>query len=169
MYYIYSFLQNPSALTADHRFPIETLMGLIGWGTITTRGAGSPAPCELLTPTLTQLTRSECSPLAARATFYYGNYDGKNSPPTFALQFDGNKWWDEVETSTTEYYYKEVIYVMKRDSITVCVAQTKAGQFPFITALQVRRLESSMYRYIDNSYPLIGWRRVAFGLNTYVR
>ncbi|WJZ88796.1 hypothetical protein VitviT2T_008066 [Vitis vinifera] len=36
-----------------------------------------------------------------RASFYYGNYDHKSSPPTFALQFDGNPW-ATVVTSTLE-------------------------------------------------------------------
>lgn len=99
-----------------------------------------------------------------RASFYYGNYDGKSSPPAFALQFDGNEW-GQVQTSNTEYYYNEVTYVMKTDVISVCVAQTVAGQFPFITALEVRSLETYMYRHVDDSYPLFLRERSAFGTN----
>ncbi|XP_057781671.1 uncharacterized protein At1g24485-like [Salvia miltiorrhiza] len=98
-----------------------------------------------------------------RASFYYGNYDGKNSPPTFALSFDGNVW-TTVQTSNTSYYYYEVTYVMKRDSISVCLAQTEAEQFPFISALEVRRLEKYMYMHVDDGYPLFVWKRVAFRL-----
>ncbi|KAK4441126.1 putative LRR receptor-like serine/threonine-protein kinase [Sesamum alatum] len=103
-----------------------------------------------------------------RATFYYGNYDGKSSPPTFDLQFDGNHW-ATVETSSTEYVYHEVTYVMKKDSISVCVAQTNPGEFPFISALEVRGLETYMYVNVDENYPLFLRRRVAFGSNATIR
>ncbi|KAL1558080.1 putative LRR receptor-like serine/threonine-protein kinase [Salvia divinorum] len=103
-----------------------------------------------------------------RASFYYGNYDGKSLPPTFALHFDGN-FWDTVQTSNTESYYYEVTYVLKRDFISVCLAQTEPGQFPFISALAVRSLESYMYKQVSDSYPLFLWTRVAFGSNTSFR
>ncbi|XP_057778369.1 uncharacterized protein At1g24485-like [Salvia miltiorrhiza] len=106
-----------------------------------------------------------------RASFYYGNYDGKNSPPGFALSFDGNVWTD-VQTSndTKHYYYYEVIYVMKKDSISVCLIQTETEQIPFISALEIRRLESDMYSDVDDDYPLLRWERVAFGSgDTYFR
>ncbi|KAG8387769.1 hypothetical protein BUALT_Bualt02G0055700 [Buddleja alternifolia] len=103
-----------------------------------------------------------------RASFYYGNYDQKSSPPSFDLQFDGNHWVT-VETSNTEYVYYEIIYVVKGDSISVCVAQTKPGQFPFISALEVRSVDLSMYSNVDQDYPLHLIRRVAYGTNETVR
>ncbi|GFP99562.1 uncharacterized protein at1g24485 [Phtheirospermum japonicum] len=103
-----------------------------------------------------------------RASFYYGNYDNKSTPPTFDLQFDGN-YWATVETSSTEYVYHEVTYVMKKDSISVCVAQTSTGQFPFISALEVRGLESYMYSNINVTFPLFLRRRVTFGSNATIR
>ncbi|KAL6577239.1 hypothetical protein OROMI_011515 [Orobanche minor] len=103
-----------------------------------------------------------------RATFYYGNYDNKSSPPLFDLQFDGNPW-TTVETSSTEYVYYEVTYVMKKDSISVCIAQTNPGQFPFISSLEVRGLESYMYFHVDDTYPLFLRKRVVFGSNATIR
>ncbi|KAL0436840.1 UNVERIFIED_CONTAM: hypothetical protein Sradi_0391900 [Sesamum radiatum] len=103
-----------------------------------------------------------------RATFYYGNYDGQSAPPTFDLQFDGNHW-ATVQTSSTQYVYHEVTYVMKKDSISVCVAQTNPGQFPFISALEVRGLESYMYTNVEDNYPLFLRKRVAFGSNATIR
>ncbi|KAG8371403.1 hypothetical protein BUALT_Bualt13G0084100 [Buddleja alternifolia] len=103
-----------------------------------------------------------------RATFYYGNYDSKSSPPTFELQFDGNPWVT-VETSSSDYVYYEVAYVMKNDSISVCVAQTNSGQFPFISAIEVRGLEMFMYGVTNANYPLFLRRRVAFGSNATIR
>ncbi|KAL2487820.1 Leucine-rich repeat protein kinase family protein [Forsythia ovata] len=103
-----------------------------------------------------------------RASFYYGNYDKKSSPPTFDLQFDGNNWVT-VQTSSTGYIYYEAIYVMKQDYISVCVAQTQPNQFPFISALEVRGLDSYMYSYFDENYPLFLVKRVAYGANATVR
>ncbi|KAH6765611.1 hypothetical protein C2S52_016594 [Perilla frutescens var. hirtella] len=103
-----------------------------------------------------------------RATFHYGNYDGKSSPPTFDLLFDGYVW-GSVDTSGSLPALFEVIYVTKRESISVCLAQTETGQFPFISALEIRSLESSMYRAVGDSYPLFPRRRVAFGTNATIR
>ncbi|PIN07495.1 Non-specific serine/threonine protein kinase [Handroanthus impetiginosus] len=103
-----------------------------------------------------------------RASFYYGNYDSKSLPPTFDLHFDGNHW-TTVETSSTEVVYHEVTYVMKTNSISVCIAQTNPGEFPFISALEVRSLESDMYSHIGDSLPLLLRRRIAFGANSTIR
>lgn len=103
-----------------------------------------------------------------RASFYYGNYDKKSSPPTFDLQFDGN-YWVTVETSSTDYVYYEVTYVVKGDYVSVCVAQTKPGQFPFISALEVRSLLYTMYSHVDQNYPLHLIKRVAYGANGTIR
>ncbi|XP_051134471.1 probable LRR receptor-like serine/threonine-protein kinase At1g05700 [Andrographis paniculata] len=103
-----------------------------------------------------------------RASFNYGNYDGKSSPPTFDLLLDGNRW-GTVETSSSDYVYYEVIYVMKKDSIVVCVAQTTEGHLPFISALEVRGLEANMYSYIDDIYPLFLMRRAAYGAKSTIR
>ncbi|KAK1588779.1 hypothetical protein Q3G72_026936 [Acer saccharum] len=54
-----------------------------------------------------------------RASFYYGNYDSKSSPPTFDLQFDGNHWIT-VATSMDTAIFHEAIYVAKGDAISVC-------------------------------------------------
>ncbi|CAI9770531.1 unnamed protein product [Fraxinus pennsylvanica] len=81
-----------------------------------------------------------------RASFYYGNYDKKSSPPTFDLQFDGN-YWLTVETSSTDYVSYEAIYVAKKNYISVCVAQTKPNQIAYGANATVR--------YIDDLYDRI--------------
>ena len=103
-----------------------------------------------------------------RASFYYGNYDQKSSPPTFALQFDGNPWATVVTSSDLVIYY-EAIYAVKGDSTSVCVAQTHANQFPFISALEMASLGSNMYSSLDSNYALFLRRRVAFGANETIR
>ncbi|XP_073145614.1 receptor-like protein kinase At3g21340 [Henckelia pumila] len=107
--------------------------------------------------------------ILVRASFYYGNYDGKSTPPSFDLQFDGNHW-TSVTTSSTEYVSYEVIYGMKKNNISICVAQTRADEFPFMSALEVRSLESNMYTFLINgTYPLFLLKRVAYAANSTIR
>lgn len=103
-----------------------------------------------------------------RAIFYYGNYDGRSSPPTFDLHYDGNHW-ATVETETDNSIYYEVIYVMKKSSVSVCVSKTRPGEFPFISAIVVRGLEPAMYQYVGSESPLFTLRRVAYGSNSTIR
>ncbi|OWM89341.1 uncharacterized protein At1g24485-like [Punica granatum] len=102
--------------------------------------------------------------LLVRASFFYGNYDGKSSPPSFGLQIDGNDWVKVVTDMETEtYIYYELIYVSKGDSISMCLVQTDSSQYPFISALEVRTLESPMYRNFDANQALSLVGRHAFG------
>lgn len=103
-----------------------------------------------------------------RASFNYGNYDMKSSPPTFDLLFDGN-FWVTVETSNDYMVYYEAIYVVKGDSISICVAQTKPNQFPFMSALEVRSLDSNMYSKVDSSVALFLQNRTAYGADSAIR
>ncbi|KAK2969174.1 hypothetical protein RJ640_016194, partial [Escallonia rubra] len=103
-----------------------------------------------------------------RASFFYGNYDNKSSPPTFDLQFDGN-YWDTVETSSDELVDREVIYVVKGETTSVCVAQTTPNQFPFMSALEIRSLDSLMYSLVDSNFALYLNRRAASSANETIR
>ena len=99
----------------------------------------------------------------ARASFAYGNYDGKDSPPTFELQSDG-KFWATVNATIDNYY--EAIYVTKANTTSICVAQTLHGQIPFISALELRSLNSSMYGHVDPNHALFMAYRANSGGNT---
>ncbi|XP_054789296.1 probable LRR receptor-like serine/threonine-protein kinase PAM74 [Prosopis cineraria] len=96
------------------------------------------------------------------ASFFYGNYDGKNSPPTFELHFDGN-FWATVNTTSPRGVYHEAIYVTKRNMTSVCVAQKFEDQTPFISGLEIRSLEMSMYRHVDSGLALFLSSRVNAG------
>ena len=101
-----------------------------------------------------------------RASFYYGNYDGKDSPPVFDLQFDGN-FWTTVNTSLRSYdvLSYETMYVVKRNFTSICVAQTKPGQLPFISAIEVRSLGINMYSQVPSNLALHLIQRAALGAN----
>ncbi|XP_068669468.1 probable LRR receptor-like serine/threonine-protein kinase At1g05700 [Aristolochia californica] len=102
--------------------------------------------------------------LLLRASFYYGNYDKRSSPPSFDLQFDGNHWVT-VTTAIDMNVYYEVIYVAKNDAISVCVAQTQADNIPFVSAIEVRSLEAHMYSQVEDTSGLFLIRRFNFGSN----
>ncbi|KAI3986899.1 hypothetical protein MKX01_014600 [Papaver californicum] len=107
-----------------------------------------------------------------RASFYYGNYDNKSTPPTFHLQFNGNNW-TQVVTSKDEVVYQELIYSLNSNSSTiiVCLAQTHVDNLPFISALEVRSWDSDIYSSYtaDTNYPLIINQRMAFGISAAIR
>ncbi|PON97310.1 Cupredoxin, partial [Trema orientale] len=104
-----------------------------------------------------------------RVSFHYGNYDGKSSPPSFDLHADGNYWATVEFSSNDEVARYEAIYVVKGDHISVCVAQIHPNQFPFISAIEVRSLDSNMYGHVDSNYALLGRLTVAYGSNTSIR
>ncbi|XP_031485654.1 putative leucine-rich repeat receptor-like serine/threonine-protein kinase At2g19230 [Nymphaea colorata] len=102
------------------------------------------------------------------AHFFYGNYDGKSSPPSFDLLFDGNHW-ASVITSSTESYYSEVIYAPKRDNISVCLNRTSPNQTPFISILVIREFELGMCETDDEEDVLLRRSRIAFGADDLLR
>lgn len=104
-----------------------------------------------------------------RASFHYGNYDGKSSPPSFDLHSDGNYWTTVSFSGDDDVSIYEAIYVVKGDYISVCVAQINPSQFPFVSALEVRSLESNMYGHVDSNYALLVRQMVAYGAKTSVR
>ncbi|KAI3997397.1 hypothetical protein MKX01_017767 [Papaver californicum] len=107
-----------------------------------------------------------------RASFYYGNYDNKSSPPTFNLQFNGNNWRQFTRdiTTTNEIVYTEVVYSLHDgNNINVCLAQTKPDNIPFISALEIRSLDSDAYNYVPSDFPLFFIGRFGYGTNTTTR
>lgn len=105
--------------------------------------------------TITNLNEGER--VLVRASFFYGNYDGKNSPPTFDLLFDGNHWETMKLSNYTEdtIVYTEAVYDVIGNSTTVFVAQTLPNQLPFISALELRSLGSNMYRHGGSNTVLV--------------
>ncbi|KAK6926891.1 Malectin-like domain, partial [Dillenia turbinata] len=90
-----------------------------------------------------------------RASFYYGNYDSKSTPPTFDLLFDGN-FWDTINTTPDTVIYREVTYIPKSKNISLCLGQKYTNQFPIISTIEVRSLGSNIYSLKDISeYPLL--------------
>ncbi|KAJ6353974.1 hypothetical protein OIU76_002910 [Salix suchowensis] len=115
------------------------------------------------------ITDIKGSLVLVRASFFYGNYDKKSSPPSFDLLLDGNYWSTVNTTLDNEPVIYEVMYFVKSDTTSICLAQTQPNQFPFISALEVRILDSKMYAIVDPNYALYVRARVAYGANSTVR
>ncbi|GKB69033.1 leucine-rich repeat transmembrane protein kinase protein, partial [Tanacetum coccineum] len=100
-----------------------------------------------------------------RASFYYGNYDFKGQPPEFDLYLGSDHWY-RIVFSTSRIIRHEIIHLTSSDYIYVCLINIGLGN-PFISALELMLLESSMYATRLES--LILFRRINFGTNEIVR
>ncbi|KAI3411530.1 Protein kinase domain-containing protein [Psidium guajava] len=97
-----------------------------------------------------------------RASFWYGNYDGKNQAPAFDLHIDGNYWFT---MNSSSYIYEEIIYTPPRDYIQVCLVNTDSG-VPFISILELRLLDNSTYQ-INSGALVTNWRYNLESADTY--
>ncbi|PNX77261.1 leucine-rich repeat receptor-like protein kinase at2g19210-like protein [Trifolium pratense] len=88
-----------------------------------------------------------------RASFVYGNYDGKNFLPEFDIYL-GAKWWESVVfEDSSSVITKEIIFSASSDYVHVCLFNTGKGT-PFISVLELRVLNSDAY--LVNSLELLG-------------
>ncbi|WJX42991.1 hypothetical protein P8452_30154 [Trifolium repens] len=88
-----------------------------------------------------------------RASFAYGNYDGKNSLPEFDIYL-GAKWWESIVfEDSSSVITKEIIFAASSDYVHVCLFNTGKGT-PFISVLELRVLNSDAY--LVNSLELLG-------------
>lgn len=98
-----------------------------------------------------------------RAGFYYSNYDGLSSPPTFDLFLDGKKW-STVDTSTIEGpIYHEVVYMPRGSEFDLCLVQTKKEDVPFVSSIELVSLPSNFYSHLEGDYSFILLSRTNLG------
>ncbi|GAB4842340.1 hypothetical protein Ancab_012310 [Ancistrocladus abbreviatus] len=79
-----------------------------------------------------------------RARFMYGNYDGKNSIPTFDVYIGVNFWLRVKLNSATDRLHPELMYNTTGASIFICLVNIGEGT-PFISVLELRPLSNSIY------------------------
>ncbi|KAB1212179.1 hypothetical protein CJ030_MR5G001739 [Morella rubra] len=106
-----------------------------------------------------------------RASFYYGNYDGKHSPPEFDLLIDGShlRTMSLQKYADNAYLITEIIYVVNGNATSFCLARTLPNQLPFINALELRSLGPKMYNRVGSKSFLLLRNRVAQGANQTIR
>ena len=98
-----------------------------------------------------------------RATFMYGNYDGKGNLPQFDLYLGPNKWDTVKVLNSSISLVKELIDVPSRNYIHVCLVNTGSGT-PFISAIELRPLKNTTY--ITKAGSLALFLRVDVGSKT---
>ncbi|KAI4381047.1 hypothetical protein MLD38_007164 [Melastoma candidum] len=98
-----------------------------------------------------------------RASFSYGNYDNRSSPPAFDIHIDVNSW---LTYSGSRYFCQEVIYILQRDYVQVCLINTGNG-VPFISAVELRLLDNGIYPF--ESGALVREDRYAMGSSRSIR
>ncbi|KAF8012171.1 hypothetical protein BT93_I0334 [Corymbia citriodora subsp. variegata] len=89
-----------------------------------------------------------------RASFWYGNYDGRNQIPKFDLYIDVNYW--ATVAYDVDYGNEEIMYVSKEDDIQVCLVNTGTG-VPYISALELRVLDDDIYQ-LGYGFLQCAWR-----------
>lgn len=101
-----------------------------------------------------------------RATFQYGSLESEGSYPNFQLYLDATKWATVTVFESERVYVKEMIIRAPSSSIDVCLCCATTGS-PFISTLELRRLNLSMYAtdFEDNFFLKVA-ARVNFGAPT---
>ncbi|CAI0442970.1 unnamed protein product [Linum tenue] len=86
-----------------------------------------------------------------RAGFYYGNYDAYGRPPTFDVHLDGRKWTTVNTTTAQGAVYYEAVYVTQgKDEIELCLVQTRRGEVPFVSSVEMVPLWDGLYSEMGN-------------------
>ncbi|XP_049395942.1 probable LRR receptor-like serine/threonine-protein kinase At1g05700 [Solanum stenotomum] len=86
-----------------------------------------------------------------RASFLYGNYDGKNQ---LLINFDlhlGVDFWATIQiVNASVPLYGEIIHILSSDFVQVCLVNKDRGT-PFISALELRLLNTTIYKTTSGS------------------
>ncbi|KAJ0101822.1 hypothetical protein Patl1_06224 [Pistacia atlantica] len=139
---------------------------MIGWWNV---DCGSTVqrlgPNSLMWTTDKDFTKFGFNKLVARR-FFYGNYDGNSSPPTFDLYIDNIKW-STVNTYTIGGpIYVEALHMTRGfGSIRVCLRQTNEAEIPFISSLEAVPFCVYLYKKMESNATFALVNRVNFGRN----
>ncbi|KAK1578844.1 hypothetical protein Q3G72_033552 [Acer saccharum] len=91
-----------------------------------------------------------------RAYFLYGNYDQQDKVPGFDLYIGPDKWESIKLESASSAVIKEIIHVLPSSYLDFCLVNTGSGT-PFISALEMRLLNSTIYKPDQSRISLNGF------------
>ncbi|XP_074573921.1 putative LRR receptor-like serine/threonine-protein kinase At1g05700 [Curcuma longa] len=98
-----------------------------------------------------------------RATFMYGNYDGRNSRSiSFDLYLGVNLWKTINLTDPAATVWTEAMAVALDDAFSVCLANTGKGT-PFVSAMDVRPLKDEIYPEVNATRSMVVFDRLNMG------
>lgn len=104
-----------------------------------------------------------------RTRFLYGDYDGESKAPKFDVVYDG-KHRDSVVTTTFEKVTQsETIFIPENGNISVCFFRTLSNEHPFVSTIEVRRLDDSMCTDLGPKEGFILQQRTAYGAQELIR
>ncbi|KAJ0235412.1 Uncharacterized protein HA466_0265950 [Hirschfeldia incana] len=98
-----------------------------------------------------------------RTRFNYGNYDGENTGPKFDVVYDGKHRDSVVITTFTSGTRSEAIFVPESGNTSVCFFRMFLNENPFVSTIEVRRLDDSMYTDLGPKEGFILQQRNAYG------
>ncbi|CAG7869969.1 unnamed protein product [Brassica rapa] len=104
-----------------------------------------------------------------RTMFYYGNYDGKASSPTFSVVFEGKHRGTVSISSAFEPYTLELIFSPASGETSVCFVRTSSSSNPFVSSIEVADLADGMYDELGPGEGLFYQQRVAYGTTETIR
>ncbi|XP_073006574.1 probable LRR receptor-like serine/threonine-protein kinase At1g51860 [Typha latifolia] len=96
-----------------------------------------------------------------RASFMYGNYDGKNSvqknsPLLFDLHIGIDRWTTvNISHPTNPFTYEAITRISANQRLSVCLIRTNSSSTPFISSLEMRPLKSTLYPIVSSFFDSI--------------
>uniref|UniRef100_A0A0E0FB72 non-specific serine/threonine protein kinase n=1 Tax=Oryza meridionalis TaxID=40149 RepID=A0A0E0FB72_9ORYZ len=107
---------------------------------------------------------SERTRYLVRATFLYGNFENSNIFPKFDLSLGATPWTTVVVYDDTTPTVVEAIILASAPTLSVCLSNASTGQAPFISTLELRQLNGSLYETdYENQFFLKLSARINFG------
>ncbi|XP_024518736.1 probable LRR receptor-like serine/threonine-protein kinase At1g67720 isoform X1 [Selaginella moellendorffii] len=79
-----------------------------------------------------------------RATFLYGNYDGRNTAPEFTIYLNVTRWAEVRVEDINREVFVEMLFLSPGSTLEACLVSGGTG-VPFISTLELRQLIGSMY------------------------
>ncbi|XP_020881838.1 uncharacterized protein At1g24485-like, partial [Arabidopsis lyrata subsp. lyrata] len=104
-----------------------------------------------------------------RTMFYYGNYDGKSSTPSFNVVFEGKHRGTVSISSAFEPYLLELIFSPASGETSVCFVRTSSSSNPFVSSIEVSDLDDGMYNELGPGEGLFYQQRRAYGTTEIIR
>ncbi|KAG6502503.1 hypothetical protein ZIOFF_034784 [Zingiber officinale] len=109
-----------------------------------------------------------------RAYFLYGNYDGLHrantlKPLEFDVYIDVNMLMTmSIQNESITYRAKALIVAVANNSVSICLVNTGNG-VPFISSLELRPMDSSLYTLVNNNFYLQVYARLNLGATQTIR
>ncbi|XP_042387063.1 putative leucine-rich repeat receptor-like serine/threonine-protein kinase At2g19230 [Zingiber officinale] len=109
-----------------------------------------------------------------RAYFLYGNYDGLHkantiNPLEFDVYIDVNMLMTmSIQNESYTYRAEALIVAVVNSSVSICLVNTGNG-VPFISSLELRRIDSSLYTLVNDSFYLQVFARRNLGATQTIR